>query len=310
MTHTATETETEQLVQGLKATPPRLSPRYFYDERGSKLFREITRTDEYYPTRTELSILQDKGDELATHLEPGTVVVELGGGTAEKVIALLEHLDEPRAHRPIDISREALDESVRAVGEAFPELTLLPFEGDFTAEEAYAGLPEAPVCVYYPGSTIGNFEPREATAFLSSLRERLSDGDRLLLGADLVKDERVLQAAYNDARGLTADFNRNMLRHLNERFGTTFQPEAFEHRALYNVEERRIEMHLVPRDPQRVVVDGEVLTFMPGEPIHTESSYKFDLESLEALGAESGFQLETIVTDEREWFAEVLFAVP
>jgi dimethylhistidine N-methyltransferase len=301
-----TKEERSELLAGLTAHPPRVSPRYFYDELGSRLFDRITRTPEYYPTRTELAILRDRGGAIGEHIQPGSVIVELGSGSADKILALLAHLDTPRLYRPIDISRAALDKTCEGVRRGAPDLELWPFEGDFTAAAAYADLPAgAPKLVYYSGSTIGNFEPAEATAFLRALRERLAPGDVLLLAADLVKDHAVLHAAYNDAAGVTAAFNKNLLRHLNARFGADFDAEAFDHLAFFEPRKRRIEMHLVPRTEQNVRIGDEMVSF--SKPIHTESSYKFTPDDLTGLARASGFTLEKIVTDDRGWFAEAIF---
>jgi dimethylhistidine N-methyltransferase len=301
-----TNEERSELLAGLTAHPPRVSPRYFYDEVGSRLFDRITRTPEYYPTRTELTILRDRGGAIGERIRAGSVIVELGSGSADKVLALLAHLDTPRLYRPIDISRAALDKTCEGVRRGAPDLELWPFEGDFTAAAAYTDLPAgAPKLVYYSGSTIGNFEPAEATAFLRALRERLAPGDVLLLAADLVKDHAVLHAAYNDAAGVTAAFNKNLLRHLNARFGADFDAEAFDHLAFFEPRKRRIEMHLVPRTEQKVRIGDEMVSF--SKPIHTESSYKFTPDDLTGLARASGFTLEKIVTDDRGWFAEAIF---
>ncbi len=302
--------ERDSVLAGLRAHPPRLSPRYFYDAEGSRLFDAITRTEEYYPTRTELAILRTRGDAIARHLARGSVVIELGSGSGDKVIELLGKLDHAVAYRPIDISPEALAATREAVARAFPALAILPFEGDFTDPRAYRGLPpDAPRVVYYSGSTIGNFDPPDAVRFLRSLRALLSKGDTLVLAADLVKDAAVLHAAYNDAQGVTAAFNKNALAHLNRRFGLDFDPEAFDHRAEWNARRKRIEMHLVPRQAQTVHFGEHTLEFVPSQPIHTESSYKFDFEMLRSLAEESGFAVRTIVTDDRRWFAEAVLGV-
>jgi dimethylhistidine N-methyltransferase len=304
------DTELEQLIAGLRQTPPRISPRYFYDGPGSRLFDQITGTPEYYPTRTELALLRERGGKIAERIASGCVLVELGSGSADKALALLDHLDSPRLYRPIDISREALDRTTRAVRRARPDLPVSPYWGDFAAEAAYADLPrEAERLVYYSGSTIGNFEPAEAIDFLRKLRARLHPSDVLLLAADLVKDPTVLHAAYNDAQGVTAAFNKNLLLHLNARFGANFDPDAFEHRAFYEPRKRRIEMHLVPRGKLHVSLAGEAFRFEPSLPIHTESSHKFTLDDLPRLASSAGFTFEAVVTDERSWFAEALFRV-
>ncbi len=303
--------ERAELLAGLRASPPRVSPRYFYDATGSKLFDQITRTKEYYPTRTELGILEHGGAALAHYLPRGAAVIELGSGSGEKILTLLRHLHQPLIYRPIDISKLALDNTAALVRRVLPALSVSPFEGDFTAADAYLGLPVgAPKLVYYSGSTIGNFDPPEAVRFLIALRQRLAPGDVLLLAADLIKDKALLEAAYNDAAGVTARFNQNLLHHLNARFEGDFRPEHFQHSAFYNQRERRIEMHLVPLSHQRVRLADELLSFSPELPIHTESSYKFDLDSLAALAKQSGFLLRDVVCDDRRWFAEAIMEVP
>ncbi|NUP06406.1 MAG: L-histidine N(alpha)-methyltransferase [Polyangiaceae bacterium] len=303
--------ERAELLHGLRSQPPTISPRYFYDEAGSKLFAQITRTKEYYPTRTELALLREQGSEIARHIARGSVVIELGSGSGDKVVALLSHLDAPRAYRPIDISPSALAVTEREVRRAFGSLEVLPYGGDFADAEALDGLPpEAPLLVYYSGSTIGNFDPSDAIRFLSRLRARLRPGDVLLLAVDLVKDEAILNAAYNDAQNVTAAFNRNILHHINARFGASFDPEAFAHNAFYNARKRRIEMHLVPAREQSVRIGEEALTFSPTHPIHTESSYKFDFDDIHALAKNSGFRLDGIVSDPKRWFAEAILRAP
>ncbi len=302
---TPTADERTELLAGLHMTPPRVWPRYFYDARGSELFERITRTPEYYPTRTELAILRDQGVRIGAHVPRGATIIELGSGSADKIVALLAHLDAPRLYRPIDISRAALDATFAGVRQAFPALDISPFEGDFTAAAAYADLPAgSPKLVYYSGSTIGNYEPPDAIAFLRTLHDRLARGDTLLLAADLVKDAAILNAAYNDAAGVTAAFNKNLLRHLNARFGADFQPDAFDHHAFFDERRRRIEMHLVPRSPQRVRIGADEIVF--DRPIHTESSYKYTPDDLAGLARKAGYTLEAIVTDDRGWFAEAI----
>jgi dimethylhistidine N-methyltransferase len=302
------DAELAQLLAELRQTPPRIAPRYFYDRLGSQLFDQITRTPEYYPTRTELSLLKERGDDIAEHIAPGSVLVELGSGSADKALTVLEHLSKPRLYRPIDISQEALERTTRAVHRARPDLEVSPYCGDFAAAAAYADLPAgAPRLVYFSGSTIGNLERADAVAFLRALRQRLNPGDALLLAVDLVKDPAVLNAAYNDAAGLTAAFNKNVLRHINARFGADFNPEAFEHRAFYEPRQRRVEMHLVPRRELDVSIAGQRLRFVPGLPIHTESSHKFTLDDLPNLAQRAGYTAERVLTDARAWFAEAIF---
>jgi len=302
--------ELSTVLRGLSSMPPRVAPRYFYDAVGSSLFAKITETPEYYPTRTELAILRERGRSIAQHVPAGASVIELGSGSGDKVLALLTHLDKARIYRPIEISASALAITAEAVRSLRPDLDVRPFCGDFMDVMAYSGLPsDAPKLVYYSGSTIGNFDPPEQARFLRHLRAQLAPGDVLLLATDLVKDEDVLNAAYNDAAGYTAAFNKNMLAHLNTRFGASFVPEAFDHVAFYNPSERRIEMHLSAREPQRVSIGTETLTFTSERPIHTESSYKFQRDDLESLAQKTGFELVDMITDDRGWFAESVFRV-
>lgn len=302
--------ELSEVLTGLRQTPPRIAPRYFYDDAGSRLFHRITQTPEYYPTRLELAILREQGARIGARIAPGAAVIELGSGSADKVLALLSHLEAPLLYRPIDISREALERTTASMREQRPRLDVSPYWGDFAAEQAYADLPAgARRLVYYSGSTIGNLDPPDQVAFLRGLRARLGRGDALLLAADLVKDETILHAAYNDAAGVTAAFNRNVLMHLNARFGANFDPECFAHLAFYAARRRRIEMHLVPERELSVTLGGAELRFCPGKPIHTESSYKFTVDDLSGLASRSGFSLEEVVTDERAWFAEALLRV-
>jgi L-histidine N-alpha-methyltransferase len=302
--------ELREVLSGLRADPPRIAARYFYDTRGSRLFDQITQTAEYYPTRTELEILHSRGDRIAERVGAEGALIELGSGSADKALALLAHLRSPRLYRPIDISRDALDRTTLAVRAARPDLEVRPYWGDFTADAAYADLPaRTRRLVYYSGSTIGNFDPPEALSFLRTLRSRLGSGDILLLAVDLVKDPAVLHAAYNDAAGVTREFNRNVLAHLNSRFDGDFEPEAFEHVAFYNARKRRVEMHLAPSRRLGVKLGGEALHFEPSRPIHTENSYKFTHDDLALLAPKSGFSLEHVVTDERGWFAEAIFRV-
>jgi len=296
--------EVRALIKGLRATPPRIPARYFYDGTGSQLFDLITQTPEYYPTRTELSILEQRGARIAACVGKEVALIELGCGSADKALALIGHLSSPSVYRPIDISCDALERTTSAVRKSYPALAVSPFWGDFMEDAAYADLPEAARrLVYYSGSTIGNFDPHEAIGFLRCLRDRLSRGDQLLLAVDLVKDVGLLNAAYNDAAGVTAAFNRNVLAHLNARFGGDFEPDAFEHRAFYQPEKRRVEMHLVPRANISVTLGGERLDFAPERAIHTENSYKFTIDDLRLLARQSGYAIEEMVTDERAWFA-------
>jgi len=282
-----------ELLHGLSQPAKWISSIYFYDAEGSRLFDRITGLPEYYPTRTEVSILRDRGAEMAQAIGPGAMVIEPGSGAGEKVRLLLHALEEPVAYVPIEIAREHLSNSAQALAQDFPRLEVLPVWADFTREL------EIPLAerrawrrvVYFPGSTLGNFEPDDAVALLHNFADMVGEGGAALIGVDLAKDAALIEPAYNDSQGVTAQFNRNMLVHLNRRFGADFDPDAFAHRAFYDIDEGRIEMHLVSRREQTVHLGGREIHFDEGESIHTESSYKYGDERFAALAEKGGFRL-------------------
>jgi dimethylhistidine N-methyltransferase len=292
------------VIEGLSQQPKRLSPKYFYDATGSELFEQITRLAEYYPTRTELDILQARGAAIKASLPKHAALVEFGAGATTKVRLLLNQC-EFAAYVPVDISGDFLNGQADALRGDFPALNVYPVVADFTAPFA---LPEAvkamPKVGFFPGSTLGNFEPHEACAFLRSARDILGAGAQMLIGIDLEKEERRLYAAYNDAAGVTARFNLNMLVRINSELGGNFDLSSFTHRAIYNRERHRVEMHLISRVQQTVRILGRSFTFRAGESIHTESSYKYSLDRFTALARGSGWTPRALWTD-----AENLFSV-
>jgi dimethylhistidine N-methyltransferase len=277
------------VLDGLSQHPKRLSPKYFYDATGSELFEQITLLPEYYPTRTELGILRDHGAAIAAIVPKGSALVEFGAGATTKVRLLLEQCAFG-AYVPVDISGDFLKAQADALRQDFPGLAVYPVAADFTAPfilpEAVAGMPKVG---FFPGSTLGNFEPHEACAFLRSARDILGQNARLIIGVDLEKDERVLYEAYNDKAGVTARFNLNVLHRINRELGGNFDLSAFTHRAIYNRDRHRIEMHLVSRKAQTVRVLGRSFSFRAGETIHTENSYKYSPERFAALARGSGW---------------------
>lgn len=298
----------DEVVQALGSRPRSLSPKFFYDALGSKLFEAITVTPEYYPTPCEMEILQGRGEEISAVLGPDVSVVELGTGSAMKVLELLGALDKVRAYVPIDISRAALDEAAVHVRRAFPDVEVTPIVGDFTRPLELPSLGEAARnVVFYPGSTIGNFERPQAAAFLVEIATWLSSGDMLLLGADLVKDAAVLERAYNDEAGVTAAFNRNMLLHLNRLVGTDFDVAKFRHEAFWNAELERIEMHLRCVEDHEVRLREHRFRFEAGEGIHTESSHKFHMADVDRMADEAGFARVAGWTDDRGWFGVAIY---
>lgn len=291
------------VIDGLSQHPKRLPPKYFYDARGSELFEQITVLPEYYPTRTELSILRDRAGEISAIIPEGAALVEFGAGATTKVRLLLGQCAFG-AYVPVDISGDFLKAQADALRRDFPALDVHPVAADFTAPFA---LPEAvramPKVGFFPGSTIGNFEPDEASAFLRSVREILGADAQMVIGVDLEKDERVLYAAYNDAAGVTARFNLNVLVRINRELGGNFDLSGFIHRAIYNRDRHRIEMHLISRKAQTVRVLGRSFAFRPGETIHTECSYKYSLARFAALALGAGWKVQTSWTDAAGMFS-------
>jgi dimethylhistidine N-methyltransferase len=279
----------DDVLEGLSQHPKRLSPKYFYDATGSELFEQITVLPEYYPTRTELSILRDRGSAISAILPKGAALVEFGAGATTKVRLLLKECAFG-AYVPVDISGDFLKAQADALRQDFPTLAVYPVAADFTVPfalpEAVAGMPKVG---FFPGSTLGNFEPHEACKFLRSAREILGRGAQMVIGVDLEKDERVLYDAYNDKAGVTARFNLNVLHRINRELGGNFDISAFTHRSIYNRDRHRIEMHLISRKAQAVRLLGRSFSFRAGESIHTESSYKYSLERFAALARGSGW---------------------
>ncbi len=291
-------------VEGLTRTPKRLPSKYFYDRRGSELFERICELDEYYLTRTELLILRRHATDMADAIGPGALVIEPGSGNSHKARLLLEHLRDPVGYVPVDISREHMTRWVAQLAADFPWLYIVPTVADFCADFAVPPVPGTRRrVVYFPGSTIGNFTPDEAAAWLARMAGIAGAGGGLLIGVDLKKDVATLEAAYNDRAGVTRAFNLNLLSRLKSDLGADVRPDRFEHRAFYNADEGRIEMHLVSTERQTIRLDHTVIELKPGETIHTENSYKYDLEQFAAIAARSGWRRVACWTDDQELFS-------
>ena len=293
------------VLAGLNARPKRLPAKYFYDAAGSQLFECITAMPEYYPTRCEMSILRGHGRDIAKLVPQGAALVEFGSGSSKKARILLSALPPLAAYVPVDICGEMIEQEARELRADFPALKVLPVTADITQDFALP-LPAqtAPVRAgFFPGSTIGNFEPDEATAFLRNAACILGAGATLIVGVDLIKPVEVLNAAYNDAAGVTAQFNLNLLMRINRELGGTFKLDSFGHHAFYNRERRRIEMHLASLKRQKVRAAGEIFDFRAGETIHTENSYKYSLASFGALARGAGWQPAATWTDARQYFS-------
>jgi dimethylhistidine N-methyltransferase len=287
----------QDVIAGLSQQPKKLSPKYFYDETGSKLFEQITLLPEYYPTRTELRILRDRGAEIAKAIPANAALVEFGAGATTKVRLLLKQCAF-NAYVPVDISGDFLNGQASELREDFPDLAVYPVTADFTKPfDLPRQVKDMPKVGFFPGSTIGNFDPHEACAFLRSARAILGQGAMLIVGVDLEKDERVLHDAYNDAAGVTGQFNLNVLARINRELGGNLDLDGFKHRAIYNRERHRIEMYLISRKPQTVRVLDHTATFRTGETIHTESSYKYSIERFTALARGSGWAPRASWTD-------------
>ncbi len=295
----------DDVVAGLRRSPKTLPCKYFYDERGSRLFERICELDEYYPTRTELSILERSVVEMAECLGTRCMVIEPGSGSGTKTRLLLEALDRPVAYVPVDISRAPLLRSAESIDGAHPELQVLPVCADFTRPFALPTPRRAPArrVVYFPGSTIGNFDPPDVVRFLARMRELCAPGGALLIGVDLRKDGKVLEAAYDDAQGVTAEFNLNLLLRINRELGADFDLARYRHRAVWDPERGRVEMHLVSTAAQTAKVNGEAFDFAPGEAIHSESSYKYDLDDFAGLARQAGLAVRRVWLDEGRWFS-------
>ncbi|HUI16012.1 MAG TPA: L-histidine N(alpha)-methyltransferase [Xanthobacteraceae bacterium] len=278
------------VLTGLSAKPKRLPPKYFYDAAGSALFERITQLPEYYPTRRELALLREDAPAIASLFPPSCALIEFGAGSSRKARILLGAAATVEAYVPVDISGDFLQQDAAQLRRDFPHLAVYPVVGDFTQSFAIPGpIAMLPRVGFFPGSTIGNFEPHEAAKFLRHAGTILGHGAVLVVGVDLVKDAKILCPAYNDAEGVTAKFNLNLLTRINRELGADFDLSTFEHHAYYNHERNRIEMHLASTKRQKVKINGKAISFRAGETIHTENSYKYTIESFQALARGSGW---------------------
>lgn len=292
----------EAVLSGLRRPQKAISAKYLYDAEGSALFDRICELEEYYPTRTETAVLRQRAREIAMLSGEQVVLVEFGAGSGIKVRILLDCLTRPQAYLPIDISGEHLLNASESLAQDYPSLTVTPVVGDFTQAIELPEFGAGMRLGFFPGSTIGNFDPPAAAGFLAGAGETLGPGSALLLGVDLKKDPKVLHAAYNDRQGVTAAFNLNLLRRINRELGGTFQPARFRHKAFYNESEGRIEMHIESLVDQSVKAAGEAFDFAAGETIHTENSYKYAPRDFARLAESAGWQEAAFWTDPKEWF--------
>jgi L-histidine Nalpha-methyltransferase len=286
------------VLTGLNAKPKTLPPKYFYDLAGSALFERITRLPEYYPTRCEIGILQHNAPAIASMFPPGSALVEFGSGSSRKARILLSAAATIEAYVPVDISGEFLQQDLVELKRDLPHLIVHPLVEDFTKPFALPpALAALPRVGFFPGSTIGNFEPQEARGFLRHIGAMLGRGALLVVGIDLDKDDDTLFRAYNDAAGVTAKFNLNLLTRINRELGGDFDLAAFAHKAFFNRAQSRVEMHLASVKRQRVRINGATIEFGAGETIHTENSYKYTVESFQALARGAGWAPVKVFTD-------------
>lgn len=307
----ACENFRRDFVEGLSRPVKRLPCKYFYDAEGSRLFDVISELDEYYPTRTEVGILRREIKEIARLSGPDCSLLELGSGSSMKTRLLLDHFDRPACYVPVDVARTQLLECSATLAQDYAGLEVLPVCADYTNDFELPDFPPSSkrTTVFFPGSTIGNFEPHEAVHFLQRISGICGADGGLLIGVDRKKDPRTLIPAYNDAQGVTAEFNLNVLARANRELGTRFDLAQFEHHALYNEKEGRIEMHLVSRRRQAVSVNGTRFCFAEGESILTEHSYKYSPDEFRQLAGQAGWEVHRCWTDERAWFG-VYYLVP
>jgi dimethylhistidine N-methyltransferase len=296
----------EAVLKGLAKPQKEIPCKFFYDERGSRLFEEICRLEEYYLTRTEIGILEANRDEIAELMGPGAELIEFGSGSVQKARIVLDAMEAPAAYVPIDISKAHLLRAAEELARDYPDLKVTAVCADYTQRfslpEAVSGVNGRKVG-FFPGSTIGNFSPTRASAFLEGVAGLLGPSGELLIGVDLKKDREILHAAYNDRRGVTAAFNLNLLRRVNRELEGDFDLAAFRHRAEYNEEHGRVEMHLVSRKAQTVHVARQPLRFGAGETIHTENSYKYEIEEFLGLAEDAGFEQLRTFTDGADLFS-------
>jgi len=292
----------DEILAGLLRSDKMIAPKYFYDKLGSELFDRITELPEYYLTRTETAILEDNLQEIAACLGQGCKLYELGSGSSVKIRLLLESV-RPKVYVPMDISREHMIDSANRLWQDYPWLKIQMTHIDYSGSWSLPDLGPGRNIAFFPGSTIGNYHPEEATVLLERLSELVGHDGGVLIGVDLKKDKRMLEAAYNDSQGITARFNLNVLRHINRSVGADFDPTAFRHQASFNDSLGRIEMHLISEKEQRVYLAGHVIDFAPGERIHSENSYKYSIGDFHELAGRAGMVVSRIWVDQEEKFS-------
>lgn len=302
------ENITEEIIKGLGETPKRLPTKLFYDEMGSQLFDQICELDEYYPTRTELKILEENIDEIVASIGEEGMLLELGSGSSLKTRLLLDYLPNLSAYVPVDISSDHLVKSAETLKFDYPALPIYPLVADYTKPFTLPEIFESykTVDAFYPGSSIGNFTPDKAKEFLEKIAETCGSDSSLLIGVDLKKEENILNKAYNDNKGVTAKFNLNILNHINNLTNADFDLNKFSHLAFYNESVSRIEMYLVSREDQRICFNGKEIFIEKNEQVLTEYSYKYSLDDFEEL-VKDIYKIENVWTDKNNLFSVQFF---
>jgi len=294
----------QEVRQGLRLKQKTLPCKYFYDQKGSELFEEICELEEYYITRVELALLESIKTELAEKIGRDAIIIEPGAGAGIKIRTLLNALDSPQSYVPMDISKDFLFYSADVIQRKFPKIKIMPIQGDFTQPVKWLEKEDHNNrVVFFPGSTIGNFEKADAVSFLKNMHDLIGQNGALIIGADLLKDQQILEAAYDDHKGVTARFNKNLLTRINNQLGGDFKPNRFSHKAHLNHKEQRIEMHLISKTAQKVTIGGEQFLFEAGETIHTENSHKYSIESFLAIAEDAGFRSLKTWTDDAKMFS-------
>lgn len=308
-THEVDEIFLQDVIEGLSHSQKTLPCKYFYDETGSKLFEQICQLDEYYITRTELKLLENIKQELANSIGKDAVIIEPGAGAGKKIQILLHALESPQTYVPIDISKDFLFYSANVIQDRFPNIEVSPIQGDFTQPIKWLHKESDNRIVFFPGSTIGNFEPEDAVIFLDNMKGLIGDNGAIIIGVDRVKNRNTLIKAYDDSQDITAEFNKNLLVRINRELNGNFKLLQFKHKAIFNEINSRIEMHLVSEKEQDVLINGHNISFNKGESIHTENSHKYSDESFLQLVSQAGMKSIKSWSDKKS-FLSIYYLIP
>lgn len=298
------QTFLREVCEGLSRAQKTLPCKYFYDDKGSRLFEKICELPEYYITRTELALLEKIKTDLAELIGKNATIIEPGAGAGIKIRTLLKAIDNPESYVPMDISEEFLFYSAQIIQKEFPKIEIMPIKGDFSHPVKWLGKPDNNNrVVFFPGSTIGNFEKHQAVKFLSNMHLLMGKDGALIIGVDLVKEQSILESAYNDSKGITEAFNKNLLDRINRNLNADFDLNQFDHDAIYNQQRQRIEMHLVSRQQQTVKINGASFSFLTGETIHTENSHKYSVQGFLQMALEAKLKCVKTWTDDQQMFS-------